>query len=210
MLEYMVGTSHGPRCVTLPGGKRLCYLGTEPLINGQTLASTMGLTAGVAINSAIPFLHFELNGKKLYMAQKPFRHTVSWNQLNSAGLVFPSKRITIAGKQYTVRLPQGGAATTTGVFDPAWGYGSEYNHLMIPIMGGIAGVSGEGLAYGTIAQLSSDDLAGNMYTICQDTTVVQPTWRTLRGGGGSLLYGHALTTDQMVGIYGWRPIIEPV
>ena len=104
---------------------------------------------------------------------------------------------------------EGGAASTQSTHDPSWGYGSEFNYLMISIRGGISTPSGEGLTYGTIAQLSWGDLASNIYTICQETATMEATWRTLRGGA-SVLYGHVATVDQSHSVYGWRPILEQI
>ena len=209
MLECMLGVNPKSGCVMLPGGSKLCYLGAVSLIDGNVLASQIGLTAGTAINATAPFLHFELNGKAFYMAQKPFRHSLTWNQIHARGAVFGTRTIAIGGKTYKVRVPRGGVASTTSTIDPSWGYGSEFNYLMTSIRGGINTPSGEGLTYGTIAQLSGSDLAGNIYTICQETATMEATWRTLRGGA-SALHGHVIGIDQSHSTYGWRPILEQI
>ena len=116
----------------------LKFIGEVQLITGDELASIIGLTAGTSQFSTEPWLHFNDNGRDIYIAKKPFRHTVSWDQLNAIGAVYGSKTVTIDNKLYMVRLLRGTNSdpTTGGTYS---GYnttihqGSEWNRYMYPI-----------------------------------------------------------------------------
>ncbi len=157
-----------------PGGQRLVRfdeLGMSPavfegevpassFIQGDTLASTLGIVVGSAINATTPWLKFSLDGKTVYIPKMPIRDRVSWGTLYDVGAVYgtPSDpgpaasydpvnqdaQVVINNETYHVRLMKG---TTT---DPAqandWGgesgfdqnftHGSEWNRLMYPIHNG--------------------------------------------------------------------------
>lgn len=103
-------------------------------ITGNALATAIGLTAGTAINSTQPWLKFALNGKTLYVAKKHFRHTLSWDNINTAGAVYGTKTVAIGGKTYKVRvLKTSPIDPMSDPFDWAEVIGSEWNKLMHPI-----------------------------------------------------------------------------
>ncbi len=116
------------------------------LIDGPTLATLVGLSAGTAFNSNEPWLKFidPIDNKTKFIAKKPYRHSISWDQLNAVGIAH-GKEITIGSNQYICRLPRvlnpdkylsetnhnyfsGNAGWNS---DMTWG--SEWNRLMYPI-----------------------------------------------------------------------------
>lgn len=72
-------------------------------ISGDDLASLIGLTAGISQNSDAGWLKVVEGSKMLLIAKKTFRHSISWDNINSVGAVF-GKIITIDGVKYIVRL----------------------------------------------------------------------------------------------------------
>ena len=199
---------------------------TANFISGATLATQIGLTAGTAQHSNEPWLHFALDGVELYVAKKPYRHSLSWDHINAAGAVFGDKTIEINGKTYKVRLlksvANGNTYTGDAGHDPIQAYGSEWNRLMYPIHSGKhtdasnpTPVSGEGIRFGTLAQYTDTDLVvdyrvGNgSYSWCQETPSSSTGARVRRGGTGvSRLYWY--TASGVSSPYGWRPVLELV
>ncbi len=85
------------------------YFGEVPttsILSGSALASSIGLTAGTAQHDTAGYLKFYWHGKILYVAKRPFRHTVSWDNIKAANAVFGvdlggSGKATVAANGYT-------------------------------------------------------------------------------------------------------------
>ena len=83
---------------------------TTELIAGNQLASSIGLSAGSAQNSSEPWLKFALDNKILYIAKKPYRNNLSWNDINARSAVFDNENspiITIGDYTLSVSLMTG-------------------------------------------------------------------------------------------------------
>ena len=226
MIEQLLTTlkddSSGP-----PGAEFLGEVLTGDFINGEELATAIGLVAGTAQNTTEPWLHFILDGVELYVAKKPYRHSVSWNQINAAEAVFGTKTVTINKLEYKVRLlktvASGDTYTgSTGAWDPVEARGSEWNRLMYPIHSGKhidpnnpSSVSGERIRFGTLAQYTDADLvvhnsAGNgSYSLCQETPSSNTGSRVVRGRHG-VSYLFWTTASNTTSHIGWRPVLELV
>ena len=212
-----------------PGVEFLGEVGVAGLINGLDLASVVGLTAGRAQHSNEPWLHFILDGVELYVAKKPYRYDLSWEQIDAVGAVFGTKTVVINELEYKVRLLRSVASgdvytgnSSTGVYDPVEAYGSEWNRLMYSVHSGNhtgsrnpSPVSGEGLQFGTLAQYTDTDLvvhtsAGNgNRNWCQETPSAATGSRVLRGGDGVSRLSWA-TIWNAHSLHGWRPVLELV
>src|SRR5690606_33437971 len=88
------------------------FLGEVPvteLISGDALAAAIGLTTGTAQYSDEPWLHFidPVDGLTKYVAKKPYRHTISWDQLTAINAVYGDRTLVIQGNTYKVRLLKG-------------------------------------------------------------------------------------------------------
>lgn len=171
-----------------PGAGFYGEVPVSELITGTALASAIGLTAGTAQHSNEPWLKFNLDGRTLFVAKKPYRHSISWNHISTANAVYGSRTIEINGETYKVRLLKGSAT------DPYVGgdgadlvgtHGSEWNRLFYPLIPNPVNkpsypISGEGLVYGAWMDYTETELvmvsaAGNgNYSYCQEA----------RGGGG--------------------------
>ena len=107
----------------IAGTTDLGYYGfNKNLLSGTSLAATIGLTAGTAINSNEGWLKYSYLGKICYIAKKPLRYNLSWADVYRAGAVygtdtngtFPpttgnrlqNARVTLNGKVFHVMLPR--------------------------------------------------------------------------------------------------------
>lgn len=192
------------------------------LISGDALASAIGLTAGIAQHSNEPWLKFNLDGRTLFVAKKPYRYNISWGQLNAANAVYGSRTIEINGDTFKVRLLKGSATDPhVGVggtaYDPVGAYGSEWNRLLYPLIPDPSSrpsfpLTGEGLLYGEWANYTETELvlilAGGNGRLqwCQES---QGTNRVARGSFG--VSGlHLVPASYVDANCGWRPCLELV
>lgn len=186
------------------------------LITGSALATAMSLSAGTDINSGEPWLKFALNNKVLYVSRKLLRSNVSWNQLNTAGVISGTKTWN-SGNSHTdafkVRLLKGAAsnpASPNPGIDSVGSLGSEWNKLMYHVCDGLAAgevFTSEGISHGDWASYSLATLGASLYTWCQEPLSDIPTNNVVRGGAtvGNYTYigGANPNTDR-----GWRPVLE--
>jgi hypothetical protein len=78
------------------------------LIDGPGLATLLGVTTGTPMNNDAGWLHFiEADGMELYIAKKPLRYNVGWEQLQIQAV---GKTVTIGGVDYICRLLTGATA----------------------------------------------------------------------------------------------------
>lgn len=142
----------GPTTGTYDPATDTGYYGLVPftdLISGDSLASTIGLTAGLAQDSEAGWLKFYVGPDAacnrgstayvIFVAKMPFRNNLSWNNIDTAKAVDGSDAaITIGDYDYKVRLMQGADADpstytygTNCADNP--GENSEWNALMYRI-----------------------------------------------------------------------------
>lgn len=168
-------------------------------ISGSDLASQVGVTQGVAMNSNTPWLKFSYHGKTLYVSRYPIQHSISWSHLNSLDLVYGDRIITIKGLAYKVRLMQGASA------DPSNQSGREWDYLLYKIRGVSSTVwfnySDSDLGMG-------GSLLGRV-TWCQETRADDNSRRIQRGSTGVTHFGNNLP-DTAASFCGWRPVLELV
>jgi len=122
------------------------FLGEMPanhLITGDDLASELGLTAGTGFNSDAGWLKYVRNGKTCYMAKRPFRYDLSWEDIYDVGAVGDKAKkpldyeevveqdaeIEKDGQKYKVRLLYGGKHDTGDAKEDEFG-SNEWNTVM--------------------------------------------------------------------------------
>lgn len=204
------------------------YFGEVPgseLITGYDLANTIGLSKGYGQFGATgSWLKFAYQGKIQFIAKKPFRYNLSWEDIDNVNAVYGDKTIRINGLTYKVRLMRGAnndpAASKTGV---AMHY-SEWNRLMLPIheqainknwpdsinVESDIPVWSHNYGTGQNGMYTNDDLhvnGGNGSRCwCQESFVDAPG-HLLRGGTGIT----QSSSDVISSLYtGWRPVLELV
>ena len=209
---------------------------TSELITGDDLATAIGLTAGTSQFSNEPWLKFALDNNIIYVAKKPYRHTVSWQHIYQAGAVYgtgdngynPSganrlqdANINVDGFSLDVTLLRGTntdpAIYTTAGYDMDYTHTSEWNRLMYPIHSGIhtntSNPSSPSVPYAQWATYSDSDLlvhnsfGSGSYSWTQETQNTDTSWRFLRGNGGVTVVNRGTATGANSSI-GWRPALR--
>ena len=190
-------------------------------ITGDALASAVGLTAGMSQHSDAGWLKFALDGKVLYVAKRPFRHSVSWLQLNGQNLVLGTRWIIVSNKTYKIRLLKGrGDNSDTAIsagYDIPQTHGSEWNRLMYHVSGkpfrnGLTRLASENLIEGDWEKYQESNLITDLnygngaYCWCQESAGGFKIGRGYDGVSG--IYpnpGDAISKNA-----GWRPCLELV
>ena len=219
------------------------------LMTGDALASDIGLTAGTSQHSSEGWLKFyvgtnaDCNYYKrlnnfakpyvIYIAKKPYRHTVSWDDIYARGAVYGSgdigveptvidvkqdASVTKSGKTLSVRLMTGVDTDPMGFYNKGCaanvGGKSEWNQLFyrihtdIPTCPAADNYDGGPQIGGNWANFTNSDLvvgAGDgRLTWTQETYSVSPTTRAYRGYNRvSNLYYN--TSSGANSSFGWRP-----
>jgi hypothetical protein len=193
----------------------------EELIDGEGLASLIGLTAGVAQHSDAGWLHVGLDGTELLIAKRPLRHTISWDHLNAVNAVYGNRTVEINGQLYKVRLPKGANSDPTST-DAGWdvphSHGSEWNRIFYRLTNDTyydaRNTKASEVPFVHLAQYSEVDLIldtrvpepNGSFSWCQETTGSD---RVLRGHFGvSNLFRD--TPSVTASRCGWRPFLERV
>lgn len=190
------------------------------MITGDALTTLVGITQGTSQNSTTNWLKFAYKGKVLFVAQKPIRHSVSWDAINTAGAVMGTKQVAIKSLNYKVRLLQGALTNPSedGASDRG-AKGSEWNRLMCAVHEQVknknwdypdyveADIQDFG-TYFTDVDLITNSSAGNgSYSWCQETIKSNSSVRVVRGNFGvsNTSWNTSFGTPSS---YGWRPALE--
>lgn len=188
------------------------------LITGDVLATEIGLTAGIAQYSNEPWLKFELDGKTLYVAKKPYRYDLSWNQIHLSGAVYGTRTIELIGDTYRVRLLTGADVDPTpapGGFNPVGTHASEWNRLLYSVHNGIHTHAnnrtppGHWPLYSDTDLLIHQTLGNGSFNWCQETDANYASQRVFRGRYGVSYFGFGGFYN-VSSIFGWRPVLELV
>jgi len=219
---------------------------TANLVTGANLDGDAGLSSGTAYNSTAPWLKFYVgpnadcnrnNGVAyvLFVASKPYRYNLSWNNIYDAGCVYgvdgngpynsgsntnQLTTVTYGGYNFKVRLLTGADDEPFVDDDNDMGDNSEWNDLMYRVhetdvvegtsYADDAGVQvgdnwGDGYTDGDLVIASGD----GRYCWCQETKSGDTSRRVRRGGAG--VAGFATATSSVTHTAGgWRPCLELV
>ena len=190
----------GPQ-VLKAGTMKAGYFGVTSsvdLISGDALALAIGLSAGTAQNSDAGWLKWIKDGTLMYVAKKPFRHSISWDMINNANAVYGSLAVEIGGRQYLVRLLTGGNN------NPALSANGEWNMIMY----GVHKDHQPNWDNFEDADIGVGDGNGR-HTWCQETGASDAAYRVTRGGTG-VTYFDPLSSSATYATFGWRPVLELV
>ncbi len=224
---WALGVNTGPGSqLMIAGDMHSGFYGEVPVsdfFNGDQIASAIGLTAGTAYNRDEPWLKFNLDGKTLFVAKKPYRHSLSWNQINAVNAVYGNRTVTHHGDEYIVRLLK---TSLTDPFDASSGYdtepthGSEWNRLMYPICAPTGNSTYDNITdpsfpgfntwanYDQGTDLLLLSTAGNgSYSWCQETHSMNASQRASRGHNW-VSRVVPFTSSSAASNGGWRPCLE--
>lgn len=204
---------YGPGPQKLIGGDMTAgFFGEVPvaeLITGASLATQVGLSAGVERNSDEPWLKFAIDGKIVYYAKKSFRSAISRNSVSVA----INKSITIGKNTFLVSLPGVRNPTPPAYSDLPDGpytHNSEWNRLMYPITQATTehpknSQVGPNWAQYTAEELSMSPSTGNgVATWGLEMEGSSGLWR---GNDGVSSISRSTPSLAYAG-YGWRPRLE--
>ena len=191
------------------------YVTSNDLISGDSLAFAMELEAGVGINSDVGWLHFiNEEGLSVYIAKKPLRHSLSWDELKDAYLVEGNKVLPLNGKKYRVRLVKGvdtlPEELDAGFYDNVT-LPSEWLSLMPSVHDGVHQDESNVTPSGHWPLYSDDDLGVTTtdtnlgaVTICQETIGLE----CLTFGSSGISNLKKELTSYSGSDMGWRPVLE--
>lgn len=169
------GTTYAKPSNPVDGGNCVSYNGTAISIENTESGKVL---QWIELNKS--------DGTKLLVCDRCLVVSISWNNLNSAGLIF-GKEVIIDGKKYKLRSLTGstGASGTNGA-----GCNNEWDNLIDAV--------GE-----------SNDITHwqNMYTWCQETYYNNTSNRSIRGYYSARLCGDGNATLAYAYV-GWRPALE--
>jgi len=188
-------------------------------ITGPALATAIGLTWGVEINTEVGWLRFLVAGKQVWVAKRPFRYQISWNNLNDIGCALGTKTISFGGKTYKVRLiraaeadPSAWDIPTQGQDNPAIFQASEWNRLILRVSANNPGPAGNWAAY-TDADLGVASGAGAR-SLGMERIAANPGYNVGRGFPEARWVNYQNLGDgpgnPSFNNHGWRPVLELV
>lgn len=205
-------------------------LSSDDFISYERLSTKVKFDIGTMMPDK-GWLVFYYRGEIVYIPQHPIRYNISWDDLESAELVF-GKDIKIGKQTYNISLPTGAKANP--VDDVKWqnasaseeleidlGYGSVWNELIYRVHKDIPGVTdiGEncsgGPQYGeNWDELTDEELNVNWNkcsvgtaTWCQETSSNVSTYRVNRGYN-RLAYSYGYTSSNSHVYHGWRAMLK--
>lgn len=195
---------------------------TAELITGTALAIEIGLSVGTAQFDNEPWLKFMLDEKVLFVAKKPYRHSISWDAINAANAVYGGKEISIGGNTYKVRLLKISLTDPCAYEGPSL-HGGEWNRLMLPIHEEAQGgtfldwysigpddvPNDWGISYTDVQLHTHRDAGDGAASLVQETLDTDATMRLSRGFNGvsPAMEG---PSSLVHAVLGWRPVLEVV
>ncbi len=126
------------------GDQNLGFFGevlADDLIWGRSLTALVGLEVGFPLFDNEPWLKFIDHGVIKFVAKKPIKYYISWDDLHDINVVYGGLTATIGDYVYRVRLFQGSYDEPTHwnpeidsfYYDGPNTHGGEWNRLMYPV-----------------------------------------------------------------------------
>lgn len=205
-------------------------LSSDDFISYERLSTKVRFSKGTVMPDK-GWLVFYYRGEIVYIPQHPIRYNMSWDDLESAGLVF-GKDIKIGEQTYNISLPTGAKANP--VDDIKWqnananeeleidlGYSSVWNELIYRVHKDIPGVTDLGKNYSGGPQygenwdeLTDEELNVNWNkcsvgtaTWCQETSSHVSTTRVFRSGNRLAVSNRGASSSSTVHL-GWRAMLK--
>jgi hypothetical protein len=205
--------SLGLGSTTLQAGTDLYgYYGKyQGIITPNELISLAGITEGTTKNDAynnpnadITWLKFSHNYKTLFVADRTIHYGISWNHLDSKGVVF-GKVVDIDGQKYLLRLLQGANVNPASASGGA-NSNDEWDSLIAQFT-----PNTEDSHWGR-ASVDNINISGGAYTLCQETSGSSITIPLRRGSGTlsefSIVDYGLYNKDYAWQFFGYRPVLE--
>jgi hypothetical protein len=200
------------------GDAELGFINTVPsneLVTGTQLAHLVGLTVGTPIyeNNDVNWIKYTYKGKICYVAQKPIRHSVSYNDLLAVGVAGATPKIVVIGEDvFRVRLMHGVGDSELGYSSPGTDnpatHGSEWNQVMYRLSADTVSTASE-QPYDPWLTLSNGELGTGYWSHIEGSVVGHP-YPALYRGYGSIAGNSSNTLAYKATTVAWRPVLEIV
>ena len=168
------------------------------IVSGNGLASACGITIGVSqfyLNDSIDWVKFGYEDKILFIARKPIRRAISWDDLNAKSCVFGQKQVTFDGITYKCRLMRQRNS------DPGTGSGRD-----MTLLSRVRQSSWDNLTNDDLHVSQSGDDNGK-FTLSQESQEGYPQHCYSFDG----INGNSTVSKNDRGAwFGWRPVLEVV
>lgn len=184
---------------------------TTDLYTGTQISTATAVTQGTLQFDTDPWLKFYWHGQVLYIAKKPYRHTVSWDNINTANAVYGVNlgstgrtRLTKGALQFDVKLMKGATKDPS----PASSPGRQWDELVYRVAAEVpTGQVGANWGSYTSADLQ---ITGNG-SYCWMQEVYQPNVSSRALRGYSSLSNFTLNASSYANTdFGWRPCLALV
>ena len=183
------------------------------LYTGSGISTAVGISSGTLQNDTEGWLKFYWHGQVLYVAKKTYRHSISWDNINTAAAVYGvnlgstgRKTVSTGGNTYEVKLMMGAVKDPS----PASGGGRQWNELLYRVCTGTE--TGEIGANWALLSPSTDlgiNSGNGSYTWCREVYQPNTSYRVYRGSG-SLSTFDSFTSSYTNTGFGWRPCLALV
>jgi hypothetical protein len=168
------------------------------IISGNGLASAVGISIGTSqiyLDNNIDWVKFGYEGKILFIACKPIRRALSWDDINAKGCVFGTKQVTFGGITYKCRLARIRNA------DPGTTNGRDITLLRNVVDGTWDNLSKTDMYF----DISGSDTG--RFSLAQET----PEHNSLHCYSFTSYAGSStVAKDDRGAWFGWRPVLEVV
>ena len=184
---------------------------TTDLYTGTQISAATAVTQGTLQFDTDPWLKFYWHGQVLYIAKKPYRHTVSWDNINTANAVYGVNlgstgrtRLTKGSIQLDVKLLKGATKDPA----PASSPGRQWDELIYRVAAEVP--AGQvGANWGTYTNTDLQITGNGGYCWMQE--VYQPVVSYCVTRGNSSLSGFSgATSSNAYADFGWRPCLALV
>lgn len=184
---------------------------TTDLYTGTQISAATAVTQGTLQFDTDPWLKFYWHGQVLYIAKKPYRHTVSWDNINAANAVYGVNlgstgrtRLTKGSMQLDVKLLKGATKDPS----PASSPGRQWDELIYRVAAEVP-VGQVGANWGSYTSADLQITGNGSYCWMQEVYQPNTSSRVLRGTS-SLSYFVGNTSSTASASYGWRPCLALV
>ena len=184
---------------------------TADLYTGSQISAATAVTAGTLQFDTDPWLKFYWHGQVLYIAKKPYRHTVSWDNLNTANAVYGVNlgstgrtRLTKGSMQLDVKLLKGATKDPS----PAGSPGRQWNELIYRVA--VEVPAGQvGANWGTYTNTDLQITGHGGYCWMQEVYQPDVSGRVFRGLSSLSNFSNN-TSSSTDNTNGWRPCLALV
>ena len=184
---------------------------TTALYTGTQISAATAVTAGTLQFDTDPWLKFYWHGQVLYIAKKPYRHTVSWNNINTANAVYGVNlgstgrtRLTKGSIQLDVKLLKGATKDPA----PASSPGRQWDELIYRVAAEVP--AGQvGANWGTYTSADLQITGNGSYCWMQEVYQPDTSLRVARGISSLSNFDGGTSSNAGANI-GWRPCLALV